>query len=108
MPDKEVAEPQKYRRREVLSNWSRYEERPDEPEEGEDYLIGDDFSQILEQQGKDSDFYLMCLKKYGFSCMLIHVCMLICHFVELLNFLYAVRIYISACLFAITPICMCS
>lgn len=55
MPDKEApSEPQKYRRREVISNWSRYEELPpdDEPEDGEDYMIGEDFSKILEQQGK--------------------------------------------------------
>lgn len=54
MPDKEVAEPQKYHRPGVLSNWSRYEEVPtDKIEEGEDYLIGEDFSFVLEQQGQN-------------------------------------------------------
>ncbi|XP_037795323.1 muscle M-line assembly protein unc-89-like isoform X2 [Penaeus monodon] len=58
MPDKEApSEPQKYRRREVISNWSRYEELPpdDEPEDGEDYMIGEDFSKILEQQANSAD-----------------------------------------------------
>lgn len=59
MPDKEVAEPQTYHRREVLSNWSRYEEIPtDEPEEGEDYLMGEDFSLILEQQANSGGGHL--------------------------------------------------
>lgn len=55
MADKDApSEPQKYRRREVISNWSRYEELPpdEELEDGEDYMIGEDFSTILEQQGK--------------------------------------------------------
>lgn len=51
MPDKEVTEPQKYQRREILSNWLRYEDLPpEEVEDGEDYLVGEDFSTILEQQ----------------------------------------------------------
>ena len=53
MPDKEVVEPQKYHRPGVLSNWSRYEEiSTDDIEEGEDYLLGEDFSLVLEQQGE--------------------------------------------------------
>ena len=54
MPDKEPREQQKYERSEILSNWLRYEDLPpeDSGEEGEDYLIGEDFSTILEQQGK--------------------------------------------------------
>lgn len=59
MPDKEVAEPQKYRRPGVLSNWSRYEEISDDViEEGEDYLIGEDFSMVLEQQASSGGGYL--------------------------------------------------
>ncbi|XP_064079488.1 uncharacterized protein LOC135196576 [Macrobrachium nipponense] len=52
MPDKEVQAPQKYQRREILSSWLRYEDLPPEEagEDGEDYLIGEDFSTILEQQ----------------------------------------------------------
>lgn len=51
-PPKDVGElpkPPKYRRREVISNWLRYEEIPsdDEPTEGEDYLLGEDFSQVI-------------------------------------------------------------
>ncbi|ROT72194.1 hypothetical protein C7M84_009437 [Penaeus vannamei] len=58
MPDKDApSEPQKYRRREVISNWSRYEELPpdEELEDGEDYMIGEDFSTILEQQANSAD-----------------------------------------------------
>lgn len=52
MPDKEAAEPQKYRRQGIFNNWSRYDEiTNNEPEEGEDYQVGEDFSVILEQQG---------------------------------------------------------
>ncbi|XP_045110510.1 protein piccolo-like isoform X2 [Portunus trituberculatus] len=59
MPDKEVAEPQKYHRPGVLSNWSRYEEiSTDDIEEGEDYLLGEDFSQVLEQQATSGGGYL--------------------------------------------------
>ncbi|KAK7072427.1 hypothetical protein SK128_004686 [Halocaridina rubra] len=51
MPDKETAEPQKYKRREILNNWLRYEDLPpEEPDDGEDYMVGEDFTTILEQQ----------------------------------------------------------
>ncbi|KAK4312895.1 hypothetical protein Pmani_015719 [Petrolisthes manimaculis] len=59
MPDKEVAEPQKYRRQGIFSNWSRYDDiTTDEPEEGEDYQVGEDFSVILEQQANCTGGYL--------------------------------------------------
>ena len=47
--------PQKYKRRGIVSNWSRYEERPlflDEVEDGSDYLIGEDFADVLHNQSK--------------------------------------------------------
>ena len=43
---------QKYRRREVLSNWSRYDDLPPEEDnitEGIDYMMGEDFETILKQ-----------------------------------------------------------
>lgn len=59
MPDKEVAEPQRYHRPGVLSNWSRYEEvSTDDIDEGEDYLIGEDFSLVLEQQANSGGGFL--------------------------------------------------
>ena len=54
--DKEESEPPKYKRRQVLSNWSRYEEiqaEEDAIDEGEDYLIGEDFSNVLQMNGKE-------------------------------------------------------
>lgn len=45
-----LPEPVKYRRSEVISNWLRYDDLPPEEEQledGEDYLMGEDFSHVL-------------------------------------------------------------
>lgn len=43
----------KYKRRGIVSNWSRYDERSpalEELDDGTDYLIGEDFSTVLQIQ----------------------------------------------------------
>lgn len=50
-----LPEPVKYRRSEVISNWLRYDDLPPEEEEladGEDYLMGEDFSHVLNLSSK--------------------------------------------------------
>ena len=45
----------KYKRRGIVSNWSRYDERSsflEEISDGSDYLIGEDYSSVLQQQSK--------------------------------------------------------
>ncbi|CAL4125607.1 unnamed protein product, partial [Meganyctiphanes norvegica] len=54
---------QKYRRREVLSNWSRYDDLPPEDDgdtiyEGMDYMMGEDFSTILQQYSGGSSAHM--------------------------------------------------
>ena len=50
----------KYKRRQVLSNWSRYEEiqADDSIEDGEDYLIGEDFSHILQMNRNNYNIHV--------------------------------------------------
>jgi hypothetical protein len=47
--------PRKYKRRGIVSNWSRYDQPPSwdqDLDDGTDYLIGEDFSDVLANQSK--------------------------------------------------------
>jgi len=67
--DKEKAEgeeleekPQRYKRRGIVSNWSRYEEtdtpQEEEVEDGSDYFIGEDFADVLSKQSESTELLL--------------------------------------------------
>ncbi|RXG73249.1 hypothetical protein Avbf_00713 [Armadillidium vulgare] len=60
-----LPEPVKYRRSEVISNWLRYDDLPPEEEQledGEDYLMGEDFSHVLNSSMNNSTGGFLHLK----------------------------------------------